>query len=289
MYSLVGEKFNNVSFFQSDDDVYGRVRGNGVDACYKVSDVRFTPKAEAVMMDLDGTTLDSEPFWIYMIQLTMRELMGNHKFDFEDSDIPYISGYTTIEHLRYCIDKYCPEKNINDANQIYHKTAAFELGEIMNGRGNINAFVPKEGLADLLNFFKKEKIKIGLVTSGLDYKAIPEIVSVFKQIGLGDPLDYYDAIITGGKRKGCGDYGSLGEIVAKPHPWLYTELAYAGLHIEHPERTIVIEDSSAGVMGARFAGFSVIGLNTGNITESGLDCLCQYKADNLSMIKKIVI
>lgn len=289
MYSLVGKKFNKVGFFEMDGSLYGRVNTSGVEACYKVSEVQFKPRAEAVMMDLDGTTLDSEPFWVYMIELTMRELMGNPRFSFEDADIPYVSGYTTIEHLKYAIDKYCPGRDLNLANGIYHKTAAFELNEIMQGRGNINAFVPKEGLVDLLRFFKAEKIKIGLVTSGLDYKAIPEIVSVFRQIGMGDPLDYYDAIITGGKRKGFGDYGSLGEVAAKPHPWLYTEIAHAGLHVENPERAVIIEDSSAGVMAGRFAGFSVIGLNSGNITESGLDPLCQYKVNNFDEIKKILI
>ena len=288
MNSLIGKRFNNVTFTECDGSIYGRVKGNGVESMYKLSDVRFEPKAEAVLMDLDGTTLDSEPFWVYMIELTMKQLMDKPSFEFENADIPFVSGYTTMEHLRYCIDKYCPDKDINLANKIYHETAAVELNEIMQGRGNANAFVPKEGLLDLLKFFKSENIKIGLVTSGLDYKSIPEIVSVFKRIGLGDPLDYYDAIITGGKRKGCGDYGSIGEIAAKPHPWLYTELAYAGLKIKDPKRTIVLEDSSAGVMAGRFAGFPVIGLNTGNITESGLDCLCQYKVNDLTSVKNII-
>ncbi|HBM70324.1 MAG TPA: haloacid dehalogenase, partial [Firmicutes bacterium] len=46
---------------------------------------------------------------------------------------------------------------------------------------------------------KKKNIKIGLATSGLDYKAIPEIVSAFKTLNMGDPLTFYDCIVTGGK------------------------------------------------------------------------------------------
>lgn len=286
---LIGKRLNNVSFFELEDEMYARISGSGVEACYKIPDVTFKPKAEAVLMDLDGTTLDSEPFWVYMIQLTMRELMGDPHFELEDADVPFVSGYTTAVHLKYCINKYCQGKSETEAIGIYHRTAAAELDKIIHGEGNTGAFIPNEGLPELLKFFKSEKIKVGLVTSGLDYKAIPEIVSVFRQIGFGDPLDYYDAIITGGKRKGCGDYGSIGELTAKPHPWLYTEIAHAGLHIKDPEKVVIIEDSAAGVIAGRTAGIPVIGLNTGNITESGLDCLCQYKVDNLDQIKKLII
>lgn len=288
MHSLIGKQLNNVSFFGLEDGLYARISGSGVNACYEIKDVQFRPKAEAVLMDLDGTTLDSEPFWVYMVQLTMREFMGDPHFEFEDADIPFVSGYTTAMHLEYCINKYFKGHDVVDAITIYHRIAARELDKVMHGEGNIGAFVPNEGLPELLRFFKSEKIKVGLVTSGLDYKAIPEIVSVFKQIGFGDPLDYYDAIITGGKRKGCGDYGSIGEVTAKPHPWLYTEIAHAGLHIKDPTRVVVIEDSAAGVIAARTAGLPVIGLNTGNITESGLDCLCQYKVDGLNSIKELL-
>ena len=44
-----------------------------------------------------------------------------------------------------------------------------------------------------------EGIKIGLVTSVLYEKAMPEIISVFKQLVMGDSIDFYDAIITAGQ------------------------------------------------------------------------------------------
>lgn len=289
MRELIGKSLNNVRFSELDGDLCASISGSGVEAYYKIRDIGFRPRAEAVMMDLDGTTLDSEPFWVYMIQLTVARLLGNPRFELEDADIPFVSGYTTIEHLKYCIEKYCPGADVNKALLIYHEIAGEELEKIMRGEGNVNEFKPREGLSELLRFFKSEGIRIGLATSGLDYKSIPEIVSVFRQIGLGDPLDYYDAIITGGKRKGCGDYGSVGEIAAKPHPWLYTELAYAGLHVESAERTVIIEDSAAGVISGRCAGFPVIGMSDGNISRSGLDSLCLCKADDLISIKKIII
>lgn len=239
-------------------------------------------------MDLDGTTLDSEGFWVYIIQTTMAKLMGNPKFTLEDADEPFVSGYTTVEHLRYCINKYCKDKKIEDANAIYHITASEELEKVMNGAGNANAFRPNEGLKEFLLEVKRRGIKIGLATSGLKYKAIPEIVSVFRQLDMGDPLKFYDSIITGGDRKNAGVYGTVGEIASKPHPFIYSELAHLGLSVKDDSRVLGIEDSSAGVLSLRFAGFPVVGLNTGNISKSGLDGFCYKKVDNLIEILGIL-
>ena len=154
-----------------------------------------------------------------------------------------------------------------------------ELKKIMEGKGRADAFRPAEGLKDFLLGAKSRGIKIGLATSGLDYKAIPEIVAAFRVLDMGDPLTFYDSVITGGRRKDTGEYGSLGEIVSKPHPWIYTELAYMGLKIKNPSHVAGIEDSAAGVMALRFAGFPVFGLKNGNINASGLDGLCIKKAE----------
>lgn len=158
----------------------------------------------------------------------------------------------------------------------------------MQGRGHVDAFKPADGLKDFLTEVKKRNIKIGLATSGLDYKAIPEIVAAFRTLNMGDPRNYYDAIITGGRRKDVGDYGTLGEVASKPHPWIYTELAYLGLKVTDPTTVIGIEDSAAGVLSLRFSGFPVVGLNGGNITQSGLDCLCCKKVNKLEEILQII-
>ncbi len=78
------------------------------------------------------------------------------------------------------------------------------------------------------------------------------------------------------------------EIAAKPHPWIYAELAYSGLKITDSARVIGVEDSAAGVMSLRFAGFAVIGLESGNIAKSGLDCLCEKKVSRLTEILDLI-
>lgn len=286
MKNLIGKKLGNVVFTETNGNVYGNIENNGVCASYQIKETAFKAPAEAVLMDLDGTTLTSEEFWVYIIERTMAKLMGNEQFSFTDEDIPFVSGFTTVEHLQYAIGKYCPENKtaLDLANEYYHQISTSELKKISRGEGNMGAFKPTAGLKEFLLELKARKIKIGLATSGLDYKCIPEIQSVFRQLDLGDPLTFYDAVITGGRRKNVGDYGTLGEIVSKPHPWIYTELAYMGLKIKNPENVIGIEDSAAGVLSLRFAGFPVIGLETGNITQSGLNCLCDRKVNDLSEI-----
>ena len=268
--------------------MYGRVTGSGVTAEYEIKPAEPKAPIEAILMDLDGTTVTSEEFWIYIIERTMQELVNDKTFTLEEADVPFVSGFTTADHLQYCINKYYPNESLSKANEIYHKVAKAELDEILNGGGKSEAFKPTEGLKEFLYEIKRRNIKIGLVTSGLDYKAIPEIVAVFRTLGMGDPLKFYDAIITGGHRKDTHEYGSLGEIAAKPHPWVYTETAYMGLKIKNPDRVLGIEDSAAGVMALRFAGFPVVGLNEGNIAKSGLDSLCCKKVDKLSEIIELL-
>ena len=284
MRDLIGKKLNNVEFIEREGKTYGKLQNSGVSMEYEVKPVTLHKPVEAVLMDLDGTTVTSEEFWIYIIERTMQVLVGDNSFKLQEEDVPFVSGFTTADHLTYCINKYFPDKELSEANEIYHKVAKAELDEILNGGGNSEAFKPTKGLKEFLLEVKKRGIKIGLVTSGLDYKAIPEIVAVFRTLDMGDPLAFYDAIITGGHRKDTHEYGTLGEIAAKPHPWVYTEVAYMGLKVKDPSKVIGIEDSAAGVLALRFAGFPVIGVQEGNIANSGLDCLCCKKVDDLREI-----
>lgn len=262
-------KANGIRFTEKDGRVFCTVSQCGVEATYPLSDGCYGGKAKYVLMDLDGTTVKSEEFWIWLIEKTVKKLLDKPSFTLSQEDIPYVSGFSTIEHLEYCMKKYEISATSAEANAAYHEIAERELNEILQGRGNITAFQPRENLKAFLTEVKGRGIKVGLATSGLDYKAIPEIVSVFRQLDMGDPLDFYDAIITGGKRKRKGQYGTLGEMAVKPHPWVYAELAM-GLEVEDKSQAIVIEDSSAGLISGRLAGFDVIGFNDGNIRSSGM-------------------
>ncbi len=280
-------KLKNISFFEGVNGIQCTINQTGVCATYPLIKTQFKPKAKAILMDLDGTTVQSEEFWIYLIQKTAQTLLKNPKFTFEEEDIPFVSGFSTIEHLNYAINKYGISCDISKANALYHSIAEEELNEILNGRGNISAFKPRENLKDFLFEVKNLGIKIGLVTSGLDYKAIPEIVSTFRLLDMGDPLEFYDAIITGGKRKIAGQYGTLGELSVKPHPWVYAEIGMA-LTGDDKEHVITLEDSSSGLLSSRLAGYNVLGFNDGNIVQSGMQSFCLKMIDSFDEVIKII-
>ena len=140
MRELIGKKLGNVEFIEKDGKAYGRVTGSGVSADYEIKPVAFPSSVEAILMDLDGTTVTSEEFWIYIIERTMQVLVQDDNFKLSEEDVPFVSGFTTADHLTYCINKYFPDKELSEANAIYHKVAKTELDEILAGGGNSEAF-----------------------------------------------------------------------------------------------------------------------------------------------------
>ena len=263
----------------------------GYPAYYPVHPVRLDKPVRAVLMDLDGTSVRSESFWVWIIQQSIASVLTNPRFELEEADLPYVSGHSVSEHLQYCIGKYCPGQPLEEARRWYFEHTAREMRAILDGRGRADAFTPTPGLKDFLLALKARGIKIGLVTSGLYEKAYPEIVSAFRTLQMGDPREFYDAIITAGFPLRKGEVGTLGELEPKPHPWLYAETCRVGLGIPFEERFSVvgIEDSGAGVLSIRLAGLSVIGLAGGNIQESGTRALCSHYCQSFEEILGVIL
>lgn len=262
----------------------------GYPAYYQLHPANFQKPLRGVLMDLDGTTVRSEEFWISIIQMTIASLLGDPLFTLEEGDLPFVSGHSVSEHLQYCIQKYCPDRAIEEARSCYFILTHRELREIMQSGGKSPAFKPAPGVKNFLVELKRMGIKIGLVTSGLYEKAWPEIFSAFKAMGLGDPCDFYDAIISAGYPLRKGQVGTLGELSPKPHPWLYAETFRVGLGMDFQDRQSVvgIEDSGAGICSIRLAGLPAIGVAGGNIVESGTCSLCNHYCQDFEEILNII-
>lgn len=262
----------------------------GHHAYYPIYDVKVKRPIKAVLMDLDGTSVKSEEFWIWIIQKSIQSLTNNPNFEFEEADLAHVSGHSVSEHLQYCINKYCPDKKLEDARRWYFYHTEYEMNEIMEGRGKEGAFTPSPGIKEFLLALKERGIKIGLVTSGLYQKAWPEILNGFQTLKMGDPKDFYDCIISAGFPLGKGKVGTLGELSPKPHPWLYAETCTVGLNIPFEDRNSVvgIEDSGAGVCSIRIAGYPTIGIGGGNIERSGTKALCDYYAEDFESILRFI-
>ncbi len=262
----------------------------GYPAIYPLQEVRFEPPAKAVLMDLDGTSVRSEEMWMWIIERTVATLLGNPAFHFVPEDLPHVAGHSVSEHLAYCIEKYCPDATLEQARDVYFELVAREMKEIEEGRGHVEAFKPAPGLKEFLLELKAHGVKIGLVTSGLFEKAWPEILAAFRTMGMGNPLEFYDSIISAGTPLRKGQVGTLGELEPKPHPWLYAETAAVGLGVDPDDRCHVagIEDSSAGVVAIRLAGFYTIGVAGGNYAAGGVRSLvnleCQTLTDALPLL-----
>ncbi len=289
--SIVSTGDRKVEFISFSDHCLAFVKSSiGYNAYYPINKVSIKRPIKAVLMDLDGTSVKSEEFWIWIIEKSISSLMNDPSFKLDESDLPHVSGHSVSEHLQYCINKYCPDKKLEDARAYYFQHTEFEMNEIMEGRGKEGAFTPAKGIKEFLLALKERNIKIGLVTSGLYQKAWPEILSAFKTLNMGDPKDFYDAIISAGYPLKKGSVGTLGELSPKPHPWLYAETCTVGLNIPFEDRNSVvgIEDSGAGVCSIRLAGYPTIGISGGNIESSGTKSLCDFYADDFSSILKYI-
>ena len=262
----------------------------GYPATYPLEPARIDRPVRAVLMDLDGTSVRSENFWIWIIEQTTAQLLGDPGFKLEAEDGPFVSGHSVSEHLQHCIRKYCPDRTVEEARAIYFRTTRCEMQAIEEGRGRPDAFTPSPGLKEFLLALKERGIRVGVVSSGLYEKAWPELVSAFDALGIGEPTDFYDAIVTAGFPIRKGQAGTLGELEAKPHPWLYAEAARVGLGIDFADRhrVVGIEDSGAGVVAIRLAGFAVIGMAGGNIEQSGTRCLLHHYCAGFGEVLTII-
>ena len=123
-----------VDFIVYEDKTLAFVKSAmGYPAIYQVPDVSYEGPADAVLMDLDGTSVYSEPFWIWVIEQVTARLLDNPKFELEHCDEPFVSGHSVSEHLQYCITKYCPEKNVEEARVLYfEKDSSKMLAELQS-------------------------------------------------------------------------------------------------------------------------------------------------------------
>lgn len=289
--SILATGDRKVEFINFEDHTLAFVHSAmGYPAYYPMHSVEIRKPIQAVLMDLDGTTVRSEEFWIWIIQMSIASLVDNPDFKLEEEDLPFVSGHSVSEHLAYCIKKYCPGEPLEKARSYYFSHTSRELNEILQGKGKAGAFKPTPGVKEFLLELKKMGVKLGLVTSGLYEKAWPEILSAFQTMELGDPCEFYDAIISAGYPLRNGSVGTLGELSPKPHPWLYAETFRVGLGIDFQDRNSVvgIEDSGAGICSIRLAGIPAIGIAGGNIVESGTQFLCNHYCQNFEEILNII-
>lgn len=183
-------------------------------------------KIEAVVFDMDGVLLDSEPY-----HELARQKMYQKYGVLDGSSLPQPVGKSTKDFW----------EEIRRAFDIEKEAAFLEQEQYENVLKDLQADEAglSKGLDDLLELLKRKKIKIGLASSSTKYLVYG--ILRWKKIE-----GYFDEILTGDEVKH-----------RKPNPEIYkkmqTKLAVTA------KETLAIEDSFSGVLAAKKAGMFCVG------------------------------
>jgi HAD superfamily hydrolase (TIGR01509 family) len=185
-------------------------------------------KIQAVIFDMDGVLLDSEPLY-YEIQ---QELFSTLKITVTPEQYDTFIG-CTMEHMwQQLKDTHQLEQSVEELIRLNNTT-------ILKAFRQMDHFIPMPNLLDYLHQLQRDGSKVAVASS-----TAKEIITVIlEKLGL---TFYFDEVISG-------------EEVAqgKPAPDIFIEAA-CRLGAE-PEQCLVIEDSQNGVAAAKAAGMQCIG------------------------------
>ena len=181
---------------------------------------------EAVIFDMDGLLIDSEPFW----KIAEREIFGSLGIEVTEYHSTITSRMTTREVTEYWFS-FKPWKNIGLAD--IEQQVISRVGELIDLHGQI-----MPGVERTLAYFKGSGSKIGLATNSPDIL----ISRVLKKLKIES---CFDAILS-------AEFVDKG----KPSPDIYLKIAH--ILSVNPSRCIVFEDSKSGLSAAKAAGMFVV-------------------------------
>ena len=191
----------------------------------------FKQLPAAVLWDMDGTLIDSEPYWMKSEGAFAKANNGN----WTEQDGLSLVGMSLYDSSKIIKEKVCsdlePEQIIE---QLTDEVAAQLKQEILW----------RPGSKELLELLRKKKVKTALVTMSMHRMA--------KQVADSICFDAFDVIV-------AGDDVMHG----KPHPEAY--LKAAELLGVKPEDCVAFEDSISGLRSAEAAGTKAVGIK--NIVE----------------------
>ena len=183
---------------------------------------------KAVIFDMDGVLIDSEPFW----QQSEVELFGALGITLTNEMQVETKGLRTDEMIEYWYTRY-PGNHPSPE----------ELGEEYNRRMVQifkNSVALMEGAVEAIRFFQGKKLPLALASS-----STMELINTC--------LDRFDL-----RRYFGVIYSAEDEPYGKPHPGVYLHTA-ALLNCD-PTECLAIEDSFHGVIAAKAARMKVIAL-----------------------------
>ena len=215
----------------------------------------MTKEIKAVIFDMDGVLIDSEPLW----RKAMIEGFASIGVLITEEDCKKTTGNRLKEVVEYWFEKL----DILDflPTEIEHRIINM-LVKLINNEGKAIS-----GVIEVINFCKNKNIKIGLATSSSNQlmEAVLEklnLKNTFKSSISAENMEY-----------------------GKPHPEVFLNCA-SQLQIS-PLECIVIEDSINGVIAAKAAFMRVIALPEQENINNHKFSIADYKLNNMQEVLKL--
>jgi sugar-phosphatase len=180
----------------------------------------------AVIFDMDGVLIDSEPLWKIAMEFVFSELGST----LQKSDFQKTVGLRIDEVIHFW--NLHESWEIEDESIVQEKII-LKMEELIAANAQ-----PLPGVIETLTFLKSKGLKIGLATSSSSRL----IRIVLKELAISDFFDFTHSAET-------ENYG-------KPHPAVYLTVAQK-LEV-HPTKCLVIEDSFNGVIAGLAAKMKVV-------------------------------
>lgn len=219
------------------------------------------PRPEMVLIDVDGTLVDSVPDLAWCIDAMMSQL-----------GLPQ-RGQERVRHwVGNGVERLVQRALMNQLDGDYDAVLygkALPVFRQLYAENTSKRSVLYDGVNEALAFLKTTGVKIGCVTN----KASEFTLPILKDLGIAD---YFETVL-------CGDMVER----KKPDPMPLLQSA-ATLGIE-PEASMMLGDSMSDVKAARAAGFSIICMSYGyNHGEDIRDYHPDAVVDSMAEIKNIV-
>jgi len=194
---------------------------------------------KAVIFDMDGVLIDSEPFHL----IINKRIFGELGINVSVKEYQTFIG-TTHEYMWSSLkEKYGLPQSVAE---LVHMQASGITEYLKNEK--VEAI---KGVIDLLYLIKKENIKTGIASSSP--KEVIELV--INKLGISN---YFRAIVSG---------EDLEKV--KPAPDIFLEAAR--LLDTEPLNCVVIEDSEKGIKAAKAAGMKCVGFQNYNTGDQDLN------------------
>lgn len=176
---------------------------------------------EAVIYDMDGLIIDSEPFW----RKAEIKIFASVGLQLTDADCAMLTGFRFDEVVDYWFRK---QPWTNKSKLEVHDEVLDEMENAITHHAQA-----MNGVYASLDFFKKKNLKLAVASSS----AMRLIKATVKKLKIES---YFDILVSAEHEK----YG-------KPNPAVF--LRTAEMLNVHPENCLVLEDSFNGILAAKAA------------------------------------